>query len=211
MGEGSDSARAQVLAARAALDGELERLEASARAAVDVPAKVRRNPAKTAGIAAGAGFLLVGGPQKLFRRAKRVVMGPPEPLPKSMLPKEIDKAVSALGEDGDKVRGTLEREFAAYLEQTAPARKERDLGAVTAIMLSALVRPLIQRYGKQLIDQLFSADTAAFNEQLAKVRERSATAAGVPKAPAAGGSATPPRDHAAALITSRDRAGVRHW
>ena len=182
MGEGSDSARAGVLAARATLDGELERLEASARAAVDVPAKVRRNPVKTAGVAAGAGFLLVGGPQKLFRRAKRVVLGPPEPLPKSMLPKEIDKAVRELGEDGDKVRGTLEREFAAYLEQTAPARKERDLGAVTAIMLSALIRPLIQRYGKQLIDQLFSADTAAFNEQLAKVRQRSATA-GLPKAP----------------------------
>ena len=52
MGEGSDSARADVLAARAALTDELERLEASARAAVDVPAKVRRNPVKAAGVAA---------------------------------------------------------------------------------------------------------------------------------------------------------------
>ena len=61
MGEGSDAARAQVLAAREALADELERLEASARTAVDVPAKVRRNPGKAVGVAAGAGFLLVGG------------------------------------------------------------------------------------------------------------------------------------------------------
>jgi hypothetical protein len=40
VGEGSDTARAQVLAARQDLAGELGRLEASARAAVDVPAKV---------------------------------------------------------------------------------------------------------------------------------------------------------------------------
>jgi hypothetical protein len=173
VGEGSDSARAEVLAARALLAEELERLEASGRAAVDVPAKVRRNPVRTAGLAAGAGFLLVGGPAKVFRRAKRVVLGPPEPLPKSMLPPEIDKALQALGDDGDKVRGTLEREFASYLDQTAPARRERDLSAVTAIILSSLARPLIQRYGKQLIDQLFSSDTKAFEEQLAKVRERS--------------------------------------
>lgn len=183
MGEGSDTARAQVLAARASLGGELERLEASVRAAVDVPAKVRRNPVKAAGVAAGAGFLLVGGPRRLFRGVKRVITGPPEPLPQSMLPKEIDRALKDLGSDGEKVRGTLEREFAAYLEQTAPARKERDLGAVGAIMVSALARPLIQRYGKQFVDQLFSADAGAFNEQLAKVRQRSPTGDAGPKAP----------------------------
>ena len=136
MGEGSDSARAGVLAARATLAEELEQLEASTRAAVDIPAKVKRNPVKSVGIAAGAGFLLVGGPRRLFRGAKRVVFGPPEPLPKSMLPKEIDKTLKGLGSDGEKVRGTIEREFAAYLEQTAPVRNKRDLNAVTAIILS---------------------------------------------------------------------------
>lgn len=178
MGEGSDTARAQVLAARQELADELERLEASARTAVDVPAKVRRNPGKSVGIAAGAGFLLVGGPQKVFRRAKRFVLGPAEPLPKSMLPDEIDKALGKLGDDGDKVRGTIEREFAAYLEKTAPQRRERDLGAVAAILLSALIRPLIQRYGKQLIDQVFSSDTRQYEEQLAKIQSRDAAADG---------------------------------
>jgi hypothetical protein len=172
VGEGSDTARAGVLAARASFGEELEQLEASARAAVDIPAKVRRNPAKSVGIAAGAGFLLVGGPRRLFRGARRVVFGPPEPMPKSMLPKEIDKTLKGLGSDGEKVRGTIEREFAAYLEQTAPARKERDLSAVSAIILSALARPLIERFGKQLIEQLFATDNAAIQAQLDKVRAR---------------------------------------
>jgi hypothetical protein len=172
VGESSDAARAQVLAARETLADELERLEASARTAVDVPAKVRRNPGKAVGLAAGAGFLLVGGPRRVFRRAKRVVLGPTEPLPASMLPKEIDKAIRDLGDDGEKVRGTIEREFASYLEQTAPQRKQRDLGTVSAILLSALVRPLFERYGKQLIDQLFATDRDEFEEQLAKVRAR---------------------------------------
>ena len=186
MGEGSDAARAQVLAAREALADELERLEASARTAVDVPAKVRRNPGKAVGVAAGAGFLLVGGPRRVFRRAKRAVLGPPEPLPTSMLPQEIDKAIRELGEDGEKVRGTIEREFASYLEQTAPQRKQRDLGTVSAILLSALVRPLFERYGKQLIDQLFATDRDEFEEQLAKVRARASGEA----VPAAGPDAT---------------------
>ena len=172
MGEGSDSARAGVLAARATLAEELEQLEASTRAAVDIPAKVKRNPVKSVGIAAGAGFLLVGGPRRLFRGAKRVAFGPPEPLPKSMLPKEIDKTLKGLGSDGEKVRGTIEREFAAYLEQTAPVRNKRDLNAVTAIILSALARPIIERFGKQLIEQVFSTDADAFQAQLDKVRAR---------------------------------------
>jgi hypothetical protein len=172
VGEGSDTARAQVLAARATLDGELERLEASARAAVDIPSKVRRNPVRTAGVAAGAGFLLVGGPAKLFRRAKRAIVGPSDPLPKSMLPKEIDEALRKMGSDGERVRGTLEREFAAYLEKTAPERQERDLSGVTALLLSSLAKPVAQRYGRQLVEQLFSPDGPGVAEQLEKIRGR---------------------------------------
>jgi hypothetical protein len=167
-----EEARARVRAARGVVDEELMRLEASGRAAADIPAQVRRNPVKSAGIAAGAGFLLVGGPAKAFRRAKRAVMGPSEPLPKSMLPKEVDEAVRKLGTDGERVRGTLEREFADYLERTAPKRKERDLGAVTAVLLSSLARPMIQRFGKQLAERAIAPGGPAFEEQLAKIRAR---------------------------------------
>ena len=172
MGEGTDTGRAQVLAARAAVEEELVRLEASARAAVDFPAKVRRNPVRMAGIAAGAGFLLIGGPRRVFRGARRAIFGPPEPLPKSMLPKEIDEALGKLGGDGDRVRGTIEREFAAYLEETAPRRNQRDLRAIVALMVLPIIRPLAFRLGRQLVEQVFAPGTTGFDEQMARIRER---------------------------------------
>jgi hypothetical protein len=170
------AARAAVLAARGVVGEEVIRLEASARAAVDIPAKVKRNPVKAAGIAAGAGFLLVGGPAKVFRRAKRAVLGPPEPLPPSMLPEEIDSALRKLGGDGERVRGLLEREFATYLEDTAPRRNQRDLKAAMALMVLPIVRPLAFRLGRQLVEQVFAPGAPGFEEQLTKIRERAGAA-----------------------------------
>jgi len=187
VGEGTDSGRAQVLEARALLAEEIVRLEASARAAVDIPAKVRRNPVRTAGIAAGAGFLVIGGPKRVFRRAKRAVLGPEEPLPSSMLPKEIDEALRKLGGDGDRVRGTIEREFATYLEDTAPRRNGRDLRGVVALMVLPIVRPLAVRMGRQLVEQLFAPGAPGFEDQLAKIRARATAATGA-------GKAEPPED-----------------
>jgi hypothetical protein len=168
----ADAARDRVLAARASLGEELESLEASARTAVDIPAKVKRNPGKTAAVAGGTAFLVLGGPRRLFRAGRRAVTGEPDPLPDSMLPKEIDKAIRDLGDDGDKVRGTIEREFASYLEQTAPQRKKRDVGTVGTILALTVIRRVFERYGQQLVDQLFSTDRAEFEEQLAKIRSR---------------------------------------
>lgn len=177
MGEGTlpgrpavEAAREAVLASRASMDEEIARLEASARAAVDVKAKIRRNPVKSAGIAAGVGFVAFGGPRKLFRRAKRAVVGPEEPLPASMLPKEVDAALRKLGTDGDKVRGTIERDFATYLDDKADKGKGRNLmGLLTALLLTT-ARPLVNRYGKQVADQLLATDPKAYREQLDKVR-----------------------------------------
>ncbi len=185
MGEGTSAphpevvaAREALLASRASLDEELVRLEASARAAVDIRAKVRRNPVKAAGVAAGAGFLVLGGPQRLFRRARNAVFGAPDPLPRSMLPKEIDNALGKLGGDGAKVRGTIEREFAAYLEEKAPERKSRDLPATISSLLMSAGKPFIARYGKQIVDQLTTADPQQLREQLDRVRARR-TASGI--------------------------------
>jgi hypothetical protein len=176
VGEGKESARAQVLAARALLDEELVRLEASARAAVDFKAKVRHNPVRTAGAAAGVGFLLVGGPAKVLRGARNAIFGKPDPMPKSMLPKEIDASLRKLGTDGDRVRGTIEREFARYLEEKAPERRERDLPGVVASLLGSVGRPVAQRVGRQLVEQLLETDRPGFAEQLEKVRARRAAA-----------------------------------
>ena len=187
MGEVTDAARTDVLTARAALGDELDRLEAAARAAVDVKAKIRRNPVKSAGVAAGAGFLLLGGPGRLFRGAKRAILGPGAALPKSMLPEEIDKVLRELGSDGNKVRGTIEREFASYLEEKAPGRKNRDVGLVLAGLLVSAGRPLAQRYGRQIAEQMLDPNGPGFAAQLEKVRARRAAATATTR-PDAGGS-----------------------
>jgi hypothetical protein len=75
VGTRTDSAREAVVAARADFDDQVDRLEAAGRAAVDVPAKVRAHPARSAGVAAGGAFLAVGGPKRILRRAKRAVTG----------------------------------------------------------------------------------------------------------------------------------------
>ena len=100
MGTRTDAAHAQVIAARADLDDQVDRLEAAGRAAVDIPAKVRANPAKAAGVAGGGAFLALGGPKRLFRRAKRAITGKEEELPSELLPKEVEKTLRKLGTDG---------------------------------------------------------------------------------------------------------------
>jgi len=172
VGARTDAARAEVLAAREDLASEVTRLEAAGRSAVDVPAKIRRAPAKTAGVAAGAVFLVAGGPRRLFRRAKRAIVGPEEPLPKSMLPKEVDEALRKLGTDGDKVRGTLEREFRRYLDEHKDERENRDLGTVAAVLLSNVAKPVTSRVGRRLAEELFSPDGASFQDAVERIRAR---------------------------------------
>jgi hypothetical protein len=180
VGTRTNTARADVLAARAELDAEIIRLEAAARSAVDIPAKVRREPVKTAGLAAGAVFLVAGGPQRLFRRVKRAVVGPDEPLPKSLLPDDVEKALKKLGTDGERVRGTLEREFADYLEEHREERQRRDPGAAIALLLASIARPVAQQAARRMAQQLFSPENASFQDAVQRIRERSA-----PSTPAA--------------------------
>lgn len=172
MGARTDAARAEVLAARAGLDEELVRLEASGRAAVDIPARLRREPAKVLGAAGGAAFLLLGGPKRVFKGARRAIFGPNADLPKSMLPPEVEKTLKKLGADGDKVRGTLEREFAEYLEEKAPQRKERDLGATAAVLLGGALKPVVTRLGKQLAERALDPDNSTFADAMRRARER---------------------------------------
>ncbi len=163
----ADAARDRVLEARASLGEELEALEASARAAIDVPAKIKRSPAKAAAIAGGAAFLVLGGPKRVFRAGKRAVTGEPDPLPRSMLPDEIEKALRGLGDDGKKVRGALERDFAAYAKQ-----KAKDRSGVPTLLLLAVARPLLAGATKAAASWLFRTDDEGFQTRLAQIRER---------------------------------------
>jgi hypothetical protein len=163
----TDAARDRVLAARAALGDELETLEASARAAADVPAKIRRSPGKAAAIAGGTAFLVLGGPKRVFRAGRRAVTGAPEPLPKSMLPEEVDRTLRKLGDDGTKVRGALERDFAAYAKQA-----ERDRTRTRTLLLLTVARPLLSAATKAATGWVFRTDDEGFQARLAQIRER---------------------------------------
>lgn len=172
MGARSDAAAARVVAARADLEGEIDRLEAAGRAAVDIPARVRKSPAKAAGVAAGATFLAIGGPKRLFRRAKRAVTGKEEELPSELLPKEVDRVLRRLGDDGKKVRGTIEKEFAKYLEDRSNVRKKEGILAAGVALATSALRPATIRFGKQFAERMFNPDGPSFQEQLDRLRSR---------------------------------------
>jgi hypothetical protein len=172
MGARTDAARSEVLAARAGLDEELVRLEAAGRAAVDIPARLRREPAKVLGAAGGAAFLLLGGPKRVLRGVRTKLFGAKADMPKSMLPPEVEETLKKLGPDGEKVRGTLEREFAAYLDEKAPQRRERDLSGTAASLLGDAFRPVVTRLGRQLAERALDPDGPSFAEGIRRARER---------------------------------------
>jgi len=175
VGARTDAARAAAVASRGELAEEVARLEGSARAAVDIPAKIRRAPAKTAGLIAGAAFVGLGGPKRVLGRLNRAVRGPQAALPKSMLPNEVEKTLRKMGTDGDKVRGTLEREFASYVASKSEERKSRDLTATAALLAGSVLGPVTKRLGRQLAQDLFSpkgAGSDSFDGAVRKARER---------------------------------------
>jgi hypothetical protein len=163
----TDAARDRVLAARAALGEELEILEASARAAVDIPAKIKRSPAKAAALAGSAAFLVAGGPGRVFRAGRRAATGERTALPKAMLPKEVERTLRKLGDDGEKVRGALERDFASYAKKAT-----EDRSAPRAMLLTSIARPIVSSGAKAAAKWLFRSDEEGFQARLAQVRER---------------------------------------
>jgi hypothetical protein len=167
-----DAARDRVLAARLALEDELEVLEASGRAAVDIPAKVRRSPAKAAAIAGAAGFIVLRGPARLARAVRRRVTGQPAPMPKRMLPKEIEKTLRSMGDDGDKVRGAIERDFADYAKKA-----EKDRKGILSVALLAIARPLLTRGAKAAGEYLMTPTPDGYANRLEQVRARAAASA----------------------------------
>ena len=170
----TDAARAEVVAAREGLVEEIVRLEAAGRAAVDVPARLRREPAKVAGAAAGAAFLLAGGPGRLLRRLRGKRDDAAE---SSNLPEAIRRSLKKRGADGERTRKELENDFAKYLESRSTKRKDIALGATAAALISNVLRPVTQRAGRRLAEELFDADRETASESLREVRSRRGKAA----------------------------------
>ena len=168
MGTRTDAARQEAVAARAGLGEEVERLKSSARSAVDVKAKVKRYPARAAGAVAGTAFVVAGGPRRVFRAVKHRVVGEPEPLPASLLPPEVDRAVRALGGDGGKVRGALERSFADYLDATAGDRKKAARSRSLSRLALGIATPVATRAAQQALKRVLAKSDRPSDEGSAR-------------------------------------------
>jgi hypothetical protein len=111
-----EAALAELEAARGGLVTSLDELTSATQSALDVPAKIRRNPVKAAALAGGAGFLLLGGPRRIVRfAARRVLPARPDPY-SGLLPDEIEQVLKDAGLAQDsEVRRALDQDFAEYL------------------------------------------------------------------------------------------------
>jgi hypothetical protein len=155
MGTRTDQARAEVIAAREGLLVESEELRRSSLAAVDVPARTREDPVRVGALTAGGLFLVLGGPRRLLGRLRRAVLG--APVPRTVLPEEIEQAVEGLGRDRETVRRHLEREFADYLEAHKADREKTLLSGTLLALAGTAVNAVVQRAGRELIDSFLAS------------------------------------------------------
>lgn len=145
---------AKLEAARMGLAESLDHLSDATQSALDVPAKIKRNPVKTAALVGGTGFLLVGGPRRIARFVGRRIF-PQRPDPYAgILPTEIEKVLKDSGVAQDpQVRRALDKDFAEYLkskgkyqpEPTAQRSFWRTFDRVAGPLGTAGARVMVQR------------------------------------------------------------------
>ena len=84
--------------------------------------------------------MLLRGPQRLFGPPSGGrCSGSPRRCQSACCPTEIEKTLAKMGDDGEKVRGTLERDFAEYVKK---AEKRRGIGLMPIVVL-AFARPML--------------------------------------------------------------------
>ena len=146
--------------ARAGLSDSLDELSDATHSALDVPAKVRRNPVKTAALVGGTGFLLVGGPRRVARFVARRVLPQPRPDPHAgILPPEIEKVLKDSGVARDpEVRRALNKDFADYLKQKGKYGAEPNAAASLWRTFDRVAGPLGTAGARVLVQRLMEAE-----------------------------------------------------
>lgn len=151
MADATTDARHQVDDARVAAAVELDRLGPAARVSLDIPARLRRDPVRTAALGGGAVFLLLGGPRRVLKAVESRVF--PRRHVKRLLPDEVDATAARLGPGAEDVRNHLERDFATYLRRIHPqepvsARRSfwRTYDTFIGIIGGAAARELLKRF-----------------------------------------------------------------
>ena len=138
-------ARLALIEARGQLGRELDGLTSATQSALDIPAKIRRDPIKTVALAGGAGFLLLGGPRRLIRAAgSRLLPQRKRDVYDGLLPDEIERILRDSGASQQPgVRDAVAADFAEYLRskgrfRPAAQARARPSGAPTTPWLSPL-------------------------------------------------------------------------
>jgi hypothetical protein len=154
-------ARQELLDARRATGAELDGLVSSTQAALDIPAKVRREPLKVAAAAGGLGFLLLGGPRRVIRAVTSRLPRRQDPY-RGLLPDEIERVLRDTGVAKDpRVREALERDFAEYLAQKGRYEQQHGPQAALWRTYETLIGPLGTVAARRLVERLFSANAGS--------------------------------------------------
>jgi hypothetical protein len=144
-------------AARGNVATELDNLNTSVRAAVDIPAKIKKNPVPTLGAAGGAAFLLLGGPRRLAQGVEKRFFPKRYAKPPKVLPSDVEKALDRLPEEQrDQVRAHLERDFADYLREQH-AKDPPNARTAAWKTYDVLLGTVGARVARELVKQLFDA------------------------------------------------------
>jgi hypothetical protein len=159
MATSTEEARRKVIEAREALGVELDEFTSAARSAADIPSKVRKRPLETAALAAGAGFLFVGGPKRVLQAVGAKVRPQRRRPHEGLLPKEIHKVVKKdAGPHSPEIEAALEKDFADYLKKKAEGKPGPSATQSLWKTYDAILAPLGVVVAKQLSDRLFAAD-----------------------------------------------------
>jgi hypothetical protein len=152
-------AMADVEASRAGLTEALDELVDATHSALDIPAKVKRNPVKTAALVGGTGFLLVGGPRRVARYAWRRVR-PVRPDPHAgILPPDVEKILKDAGVAKDpEVRRALNKDFADYLRDKGEYEPEPSPSRSFWRTFDRVVGPLGTAGARILVQRLMEAE-----------------------------------------------------
>ena len=151
-------ALAEVTEARAALGTHLDQLSSAARSAVDIPAKVRQAPVKTAALAGSAGFLLLGGPRRVLRAAGSRLFPRRRGSSDGLLPEEIERILRNTGTAAEPgVREALAQDFAEYLQRKGKVAPVPNGRASLWRTYDVLVGPLGRAASRALIERLLAA------------------------------------------------------
>jgi hypothetical protein len=153
------AALADLRAAQAGAADSMDELTDATKRALDVPAKIRRNPVKSAAFIGGTGFLIAGGPRRVLRfalgRARPEVRDPHAGL----LPDEIEQVLkdSGLAQDSE-VRRALDEDFADYLRQKGRFDPEPTASSVLWRTFDRVAGPLGTAGARVLVQRLMSAE-----------------------------------------------------